>query len=49
MGDNDLREKVRQDYLERIPGMKKIAHHTLHIESRSPNKVAEEIGKFLKS
>lgn len=48
MGDEDLREKVRKDYLERIPGMKKIAHHTIHIEGRSPDAVAEEISKFMK-
>lgn len=44
--DVELRDKIRKDLLERISGMEKIAHETVHVEGRSQEEVSTEICKL---
>jgi shikimate kinase len=42
-----LRKKVRQDYLERINGMKVAVHYVVYVKKKSPKKIAREIEELL--
>lgn len=47
--DDKLRRKIREDYLERVSGMKDVVHHTFHVEGDMPEIAARKIEKLIVS
>lgn len=45
--DKKLMEKVRKDYFERVPGLRKCAHEIIHVGEESPEAVAKRAIKLI--